>query len=168
MVDLSTYFSHDIDSSEYNVLEPPLGLMSLLSYINKQFGDRVEGRIFKPRIDFDSLEEFFNVISHFCPDIIGIRSLTLYKSFFHAAIAYIRKRAVVVPIIAGGPYSTGSYTDLLQDQNINLAVIAEGEITLAEILEKTLANNKRFPDTESLRKIPGVAFSEGTVGIMDA
>jgi len=167
LIDLSTYFSHDIDSSEYNVLEPPLGLMSLLSYINKQFGDRVEGRIYKSRIDFDSFEELYNVVNGFGADIIGVRTMTLYKDFFHKAIAYIRKRGIAAPIIAGGPYSTASYADMLQDENINLAVIAEGEITLAEILEETLANNKCLPNTESLMKIPGVAFSEATTAIMD-
>jgi|ETNmetMinimDraft_2_1059921.scaffolds.fasta_scaffold19786_2 radical SAM superfamily enzyme YgiQ (UPF0313 family) len=160
LIDLTTYFSHDAGTHEYNVLEPPFGLMALLSYINKEFGDRVEGKIYKPRIDFDSYEELYNLIDNFNPDIIGVRAMTLYKDFFHETIANMRRYGITVPIIVGGPYPTASYREILQDKNINLTVVAEGEVTLADILEKTIANNKQLPDAEVLKKIPGVAFLE--------
>ncbi len=158
LIDLTTYFTNRIDTREYKVMESPIGLMALLSYVNQEFGDRVEGRICKCRIDFDSYEELCNLIKAFSPDIIGIRTMTYYKDFLHEAIDYIRKRGISVPIIAGGPYPTASYADLLQDKNINIVVIGEGEITLADILKQTLANNKRLPDAEVLKKIPGIAF----------
>ena len=49
-----------------------------------------------------------------------------------------------------------------------IVVIGEGEMTLAEIVEKTVANDKRLPDVEVLNKIPGIAFLEETVGTMGA
>ena len=36
LIDLSTYYMKDWDNREYNVIEPPLGLMALMSYINNQ------------------------------------------------------------------------------------------------------------------------------------
>ena len=39
-----------------------------------------------------------------------------------------------------------------------MAVIAEGELTLADILERTLRNDRRFPDKKELKEIPGIAF----------
>jgi len=167
-LDLSAYFSYDHDSREYDVFEPPLGLMALQTYINREFGELVEGKIYKSRIDFDTYEELYNLIISFSPDIIGIRTLSLYKSFFHKVIAYIREREISTPIIAGGPYASASYEDLLQDKNINLAVVGEGEITFAEILEKTIANNKCLPDSEVLKSIPGIAFIEETMGALNA
>lgn len=158
LIDVSTYFSHDITSREYNVLEPPLGLMALLTYINQEFGGMVDGKICKARIDFDSYEELYSLIIGFSPDIIGIRTLTFYRRFFHDAIEYIRKKGIIAPIIAGGPYPTASYNEVLQDKNINIVIIGEGEITLAEVLKHTLSNNKRLPDAEALKKIPGIAF----------
>ena len=160
LIDISTYFSKDIWASEYHVLEPPLGLMALLSYVNREFEDRVEGQIYKSRMDFDSYEELNKLILDFNPHLIGIRALTLYKDFFHKVINSIREGGITVPIIAGGPYATASYDDLLQDKNINIVVIGEGEMTLANLMEKTLANNNWLPDTEALREIPGVAFLE--------
>jgi len=159
-LDLSAYFSHDHDSREYDVFEPPLGLMALQTYINREFGGLVAGKIYKSRIDFDTYEELYNLIISFSPDIIGIRTLSLYKSFFHKVIAYIRERGISTPIIAGGPYASASYEDLLQDKNVCLAVIGEGEITLAEIIEQMLTNNKRLPEAEVLKKISGIAFVE--------
>ena len=76
--------------------------------------------------------------------------MTFYRNFFHDAIAHIRKNGILTPIIAGGPYPTASYTEVLKDKNIDVAVIAEGELTLAEILEKTLSNDKRFPEKNIL------------------
>ena len=160
LFDLSLFFSQETDTHERVLCEPPLGLLALLSYINQEFGDRVEGEIYKARIDFDSYEELYNIIIGFGTDIIGIRTLTFYKGFLHKAVAYIRERGITVPIIVGGPYASGSFAELLQDKNIDLAVISEGEKTLAEILEQTLANNKHLPDVEVLKKISGIAFLE--------
>ena len=148
----------DFDSREYNVLEPPLGLMALLTYINQEFGESVHGGIYKSRIDFDSYEELLLLVKDFKPDMIGVRAMTFYKGFFHDSIDYLRQHGIDVPIVVGGPYPTASYADVLEDRNIDLAVVAEGEITLKEILTKTIANDKIFPDHEVLREIPGVAF----------
>ena len=51
----------------------------------------------------------------------------------------------------------------IEDKNIDVAVIAEGELTLADILEKTLCNGKRFPNKEELKKICGIAFLKETI-----
>ena len=160
LIDVSTYFSKDIRVSEYHVLEPPLGLMALMSYVNREFEDRVEGKIYKSHIDFDSYEALNKLIFDFNPHLIGIRALTLYKDFFHKVINSMREGGIIVPIIAGGPYATSSYDDLLRDDNVDLVVIGEGEITLANLLEKTLANNNCLPDIEVLNEIPGIAFLE--------
>jgi len=159
LIDLSTYYVKAGDNREYNVVEPPLGLMALLTYINKlKFGNMINGKIFKSFIDFNSNEELVSLIKDFQPDIIGIRAMTFYRNFFHDAIAYIRKSGIKTPILAGGPYPTASYYEVLKDKNIDVAVIAEGELTLADILERTLRNDKRFPDKKELKEIPGIAF----------
>jgi len=162
LIDLSTYFSQDIDFSEYNVLEPPFGLMSLLTYVNREFEERIIGKIYKPRIDFNDYEELHDLINDFNPDIIGFRIMTLYKDFFHKVIAYIRRHGITATIIAGGPHATVSYAEILQDKNINLVIIAEGELALSEILEKMLDNNNKLPNVKILKNIPGIAFLEKT------
>ena len=159
LVDLSTYYIRKGENREYNVVEPPLGLMALTTFINKSpIGKKVDIKIIKAFIDFNSNEELVECIKEYAPDLIGCRTMTFYKDFFHDALAHIRASEIKTPIIVGGPYPTASYTEILKDSNIDLIVIAEGEITLQEILEKMLENNKKLPSKEQLASIDGIAF----------
>ena len=160
LIDLSTYYVKAGDNREYNVIEPPLGLMALLTYINTQtFAKKINGKMIKSFIDFNNNDELVDAIKEFKPDVIGIRAMTFYRKFFHDAIDHIRKNGIDTPIVVGGPYPTASYTDVLKDKNINVVVMAEGEITITDILKRTLDNNKRFPNNEELKQIPGIAFA---------
>ena len=165
LIDLSSTFSNEETSSdeerdtrEYNVVEPPLGLMALLTFINKQdYGSKINAKIYKAHIDFNRFEELLQIIEDFKPDIIGFRTMTFYKTLFHDAIKFVRKKGYTIPIIVGGPYPTASYQEALKDKNIDVAVVAEGEITLGEILKKTLSE-KKFPNINELQQIKGIAF----------
>ena len=160
LIDLSTYYVKAGDNREYNVIEPPLGLMALLTYINTQaFAKKINGKMIKSFIDFNNNDELVDAIKEFKPDVIGIRAMTFYRKFFHDAIDHVRKNGIDTPIVVGGPYPTASYTDVLKDKNINVVVIAEGEITITDILKRTLDNNKQFPNNQELKQIPGIAFA---------
>ena len=165
MLDLSTYFSDDVDSREYNVLEPPLGLMALATYVDRELGGKVETKLCKSRIDFDSYEDLYQLVLDYGPDLIGIRAMTFYKGFFHDCLAYLRDRNVKIPIIAGGPYPTASYNEVLEDENLDLVAIAEGEETLLELLKRTLANNGRFPCKEELTDVDGIAYRDNSAQV---
>jgi radical SAM superfamily enzyme YgiQ (UPF0313 family) len=163
LLDLSSYFVNEGDNREYNVLEPPLGLLALKTYIDKIFEDKVNGKILKSFIDFNSQKELFKIVEEFKPHLIGIRAMTFYSGFFHETIKYLRDNGIKYPIIVGGPYPTASYVDIIKDRNIDLAVIAEGEITLADIIRRMLNNNYRFPTKNELPKIPGIAYYSKTI-----
>jgi amino acid adenylation domain-containing protein len=160
LVDLSQLFSTQSQNRLYDMVEEPLGLMYLLSYLNERFGHRVWGKVLKSRIDFDRFGELKTIISEFKPDLVGLRTLSLYREFFHTAVLKMREWGIDVPIIAGGPYSTSDYMFLLQDFNIDLAVIGEGELILAELVEKMMENNNKMPAEEVLKTIKGIAFIE--------
>ena len=160
MLDLSTYFTDDVDSREYNVLEPPLGLMALATYVHREMDDKVDIKLCKSRIDFDSFEDLHQLVLTYKPDIIGIRAMTFYKGFFHDSMAYLRERGIDTPIIAGGPYPTASYNEILDDPNIDMVAIAEGEETLLELLKRTIANGGKFPNKTELQEVGGIAFCE--------
>ncbi|MCP5104169.1 MAG: amino acid adenylation domain-containing protein, partial [bacterium] len=65
------------------------------------------------------------------------------------------------PVIAGGPYATSSYDTMLQDTNIDLAVLEEGEITMAELVTAVMNNGGKPPDEKVLKAIPGIAYMDG-------
>ncbi len=158
-IDLSLYFTSEGENlalSELN--QPPLGPMYLLSYLNQQFGERINGKILKSKMDFDSFTELKAVISDFKPDLIGLRALSVYKNFFHLSVSKIKHWFPQIPIIAGGPYATSDYKLMLQDKNIDLAILGEGELVLEQLINKILENNKKFPDDNELKEINSLAF----------
>jgi amino acid adenylation domain-containing protein len=159
LMDLSQPFSHE-KILQYDVVEPPLGLMNLMTSLNREYGIKINGKIVKSRIDFDSFSQLKELLTTFKPDIIGIRTLVIFKDFFHETVELIRHWGVDVPIITGGPYATGSYPAILQDPNIDLAVLGEGEVTFNELVGKILENGGKLPPRETLAEIAGLAFME--------
>jgi amino acid adenylation domain-containing protein len=157
LLDLSQYFTADSDLLS-DLIEPPLGLMYLLTYLKHCFGSRISGKIAKSMIDFDNYSELKDLILEFNPHLIGIRTLSLYKDFFHTTVSMIRQWGVKAPIVAGGPYATSAYQAILQDPNIDLVVLGEGELTLAQLVEKMLEAGNRLPGETGLKNIKGIAF----------
>ncbi len=160
LIDASQYFSDDTDGL-YNVVEQPLGLLCLATYLNEKLNDQVNIKIIKSGIDFDNFNELKDLLLGFKPDVIGIRALTYYRNFFHRTVARIKNWLPEIPVIAGGPYATNDYKDLLKDPNIDFAILGEGELTFLEVIQNFIYNNKKLPDNDKLSSIPGIAFIEG-------
>ncbi|MFC2145777.1 amino acid adenylation domain-containing protein [Acidobacteriota bacterium] len=158
LLDCTQLFSSEAQGMLYDVIEAPLGLMYLLTNLNQKFGAKVNGKIAKSRIDFDSFEDLKKIIDDFQPQLIGIRSLSFYKDLFHRTAAMIKHWNPHIPIITGGPYATSDYSSILSDKNIMAAVLGEGELTLSELIEAMLENNCEFPGYDVLKKIAGLAF----------
>ena len=159
-MNLSGYFSEDTDSQERVLMEPPLGLIALLSYLNREYKEKVNGKIVKSRLDFDGYQEMANIIKDFKPDIIGISVMTFYKNFAHRAVNFIREQGIETPIFFGGPYPTGDFENALQDKNIDLCMLGEGELTLTELVKVMLNNKNKLPSYKVLKQIPGIALLE--------
>ena len=153
LINISTHFTGDRDVSEYDVLEPPLGLLALLSYLNRELKENVRGKIIKSSVDFDSYKELNEIIKDFKPDLIGVSAMTFHKDFFHESIKEIRKAGYDKMIVTGGPHPTTSYEEVLKDKNIDICVLGEGEATLKEIVQKlSLKNDNKYLVYEDLTK----------------
>lgn len=158
LLDLSQFFT-DRNHIMYDVVEPPIGLLYVMSHLQKQFPTRVRGMVAKSRIDFDCMEELKQMVLDFKPDIIGIRTLNFYKDFFHDTVSQLRHWGIEAPIVSGGPYATSNYKTMLKDPNIDLAVLGEGEITFAQLIATMMAHGNRLPAYDILREIPGLAIA---------
>jgi radical SAM superfamily enzyme YgiQ (UPF0313 family) len=161
LLDLSQLFSTE-SYLHFDLAEVPLGLMYILTYLAHHFGGKVRGKIAKARVDFDNYTEMKRLLDEFKPQVIGIRTLTIYKKFFHKTVAQIRQWGITVPIICGGPYATGNYTEILQDRNIDLVVLGEGEVTFCQLIREFMENDSKLPTEDVLRDIPGLAFIPGS------
>lgn len=162
LLDVSQFFSSSAQSMLYDVVEPPLGLMYLQTYMNRRFGGRVAGKIAKSRIDFDDFASLKQLLMEFKPKLIGIRCLTFYRDFFHETAARIRSWLPHTPIVAGGPYATSDYLSILRDENIDLTVLGEGEETFAQVLEAMLDHRGALPPKDILAGIAGLAFVDNS------
>ena len=159
LMNLSGYFSGDSDSQERKLMEPPLGLIALLTYLNREYQEKINGKIVKSGLDFDNYSEMNKIIKDFKPDIIGIGVMTFYKDFVHRAISSMRSNGIKTPIFLGGPYPTGDYEEVLKDKNVDLCMLGESEITLTELVGKMMKNGYKLPSENELKLIPGIAFS---------
>lgn len=158
LLDLSQHFSSH--QMLYRVVEQPLGELYLLTYLKQRFGNRIDGRIYKSGNDFDNFNELKKIILDFDPELIGIRTLTFFKEFFHETASCIRSWGVKCPIITGGPYASSDYDTILKDKNIDLVVLGEGEYTLGELIEEMLKIDFRLPEPGVLNNIKGIVYAE--------
>ncbi|MCP4350753.1 MAG: AMP-binding protein [Desulfobacterales bacterium] len=159
LLELTQHFRDNPEHDQLgNMIEAPLGLLYLMTYLNERFGDKISGLIRKPVIDFDNFDEMKTIIEDFRPHVIGFRCMSLYKDLAHTSVSVIKNWFPDVPVIAGGPYSTSEYKTLLGDINIDLAVLGEGETTLGELIGKMLENDRKLPGQEVLSQISGIAI----------
>ena len=161
-LDLSQHFSSH--QMLYRVVEQPLGEIYLLTYLEQRFGNRINGRIYKSGNDFDSFNELKQLISDFQPELIGVRTLTFFKEFFHETMALIRDWGFTCPIITGGPYASSDYDTLLKDNHIDLVVMGEGEETLGELVAEMLQNDFCLPPADTLKQIKGIVYKDNYNG----
>ena len=166
-VDASYFFSAD-RMNEIQAVEPPLGCMAILSYLNQKYGDRIYGEIVKTGVDVDTMGELREYVHEFQPDLLMLRTLTYYKDFFVDVITELKKLFPNVPIVAGGPHPTIDPEDCLCRGGVDVCVIGEGEMVCGELVEYMLQNG-RFPNTEMLKGMKGIAFLDcGGNGRADA
>ncbi len=158
LFDVSNLFTSMHETMLHHQIEEPIGLMYLLSTLRQNFGNKINGKIAKALVDFNSFEEMKKMISDFKPKIIGFRTLSIYKDFFHKCIAITKQAFPDVNIIVGGPYVTSEYDTILADSNIDLAVIGEGELTVSEFIGKYFENGMRMPYEDTLAALEGIAF----------
>jgi radical SAM superfamily enzyme YgiQ (UPF0313 family) len=130
-------------------ITPPLGLMYIASYVRTHRHDDV--RIFDIRLHKQYLKDIENIISNYKPDIVGISALTLEAPAMFQIAHLVKTIDKSIPIIVGGPHVSSVPEEVIQNDNIDIAVIGEGEITFKEILEA-------FEGERALETVDGICF----------
>ncbi|GAX59199.1 Fe-S oxidoreductase [Candidatus Scalindua japonica] len=122
-----------------------IGVEYLMSYL-KMKGHNVE-LIFDPGLDdnhflklkfmkkFNQYESLLEKAKSFDPDIIAVSIPTNLYPFVNRIIPLLKKE-LPVPIIAGGPHVSSLPEYVLENENIDMICIGEGEEAFAELLDK--------------------------------
>ena len=71
----------------------------------------------------------------YAPHVIGITAINFEMKEAHELAAAVKAEFPAVPVIIGGPYASANREAILDDENIDVVVIGEGENTAAELLE---------------------------------
>ena len=118
---------------------PPIGLLYVASSAQKHHPD-LQIDVLETSLDAKSDEELISKIQEIDPDVVGIRSISLFEDEM-GRVARLAKAALGVPIVGGGPIATAKRANLLKAiPEIDLLVVGEGEIAFSRLLAGTAAN----------------------------
>jgi len=140
LVDIEAKFCNQ-QNSQLNCkwIHHPIGLMYLASVGQKQFPD-ITFNIFHTATADNPLEKLRSLITDFKPDLIGLRSLSIAREYFLEIANLIHESKPNIPLVAGGPFPSSSYRDLLTSRIVDLVVIGEGEKTFISLIRHYMDN----------------------------
>lgn len=137
------------DISDYNGVIQPFGLAMISSYL-KLKGCNVT--LLDAQAYHMKREKILRYIQELNPKLIGLPLMTNHLS---QTLPFLRDAKRLIPgiiTVVGGPHPSAGYKDLLQNHNeVDIAVIGEGEYTLQEIIEN-------IQQDTPLDRIKGVAY----------
>ena len=111
-------------------------------------------------IDASALElseqELLHRITTLTPDIIGISSTTLAIGNANALAAAVKRQFPSIITLVGGPHATAIPVETLERfSSLDIAVVGEGEETIAELLAA-------FQNGTPLASVTGIVYREGS------
>jgi anaerobic magnesium-protoporphyrin IX monomethyl ester cyclase len=115
---------------------PPIGLMYVASSARLN-NPEVHIEILETSLDARSDEELVTKLLDYRPDLVGIRSISLFEDELKR-VAEVTRSVLDVPIVAGGPIATARRGAVLNAiPAIDLLVVGEGELTFSRLLSGT-------------------------------
>jgi len=137
---------------------PPVGLLYVAASAKKHHPD-LQIDVLETSLDARTDEELAAKLIEIDPDVVGIRSISLFEDELKRVAAVVRN-TLDVPIVGGGPIATAKRGHLLKAiPEIDLLVVGEGEFTFADLLAGTATNGL------ILRQGDGVVdLGDGTAG----
>ena len=131
----------------------PLGLGYLHSYLEKM-GHNVTTLFLNDYSYADCFAEVNDSLKKFSPEFVGFNILTNNRTASFRLIEHIHDNFPRIRILIGGIHTTLMYRQIIRKFPYVTAVIGEGEITTAELLDKL---KKHLP----LNRVKGIAYFSG-------
>ena len=129
----------------------PLGLLYLVSVLRRDFPGEFEIELVEQALEDLSLEEMRERIQGFDPDLIGFSCLSVEADEMQRVARVAKEVKPGCVTVLGGPHATVFYDYALQDPNLDLVVLSEGEITFPELL-------RALREDRPLDEVAGIVF----------
>ncbi len=130
----------------------PIGLGYIAEALQRLRGDEIE--ILDARnLRLDAAEVAAR-IRDLNPHVVGISACNADRTEAHEVALAARTSAPDCKVIIGGPYPSAAIEFVLNDRNIDVAVIGEGEATSVDLLNA-------FDGGGDLEKIQGIVYRDG-------
>lgn len=130
---------------------PPLGILYLASVVRESMGGRWDCRVIDTGISPDPVEKVAAAVSEYRPHVLGLSTLSCEADLMDEIAAVARNLEPRPLIVAGGSHVSASRGRILENANIDIAVIGEAEKTLPELLAA-------IDSGSSLENIDGIVF----------
>ena len=115
---------------------PPIGLLYVAASAKRHHPD-LHLEVLETSLDARTDEQLAAKLLEMNPDLVGIRSISLFEDELKRTASVVRQ-TLNVPIVGGGPIATAKRTSLLKAiPEIDLLVVGEGEFTFAHLLAGT-------------------------------
>jgi radical SAM superfamily enzyme YgiQ (UPF0313 family) len=122
-----------------------MGILTLAAYYRSK--GPYEVGIFDGRAHISTTDELVEAAREFRPDVVGISLFSMERVEGHETAWAIKKALPGVTIIAGGPYPTTQYREMLANPAVDFTVVGEGELSGLELLEAL--QNGQLPESIS-------------------
>ncbi len=141
---------HDIINQ---LLDVPLGILYLSSYLKKNLNQKIDIHFLDLRLVKNKNEALVSKLKEYSPDIIGISLLAFEKSCLPDLVNIIHEHSPDSKIVMGGPYPTYYYEEILTKDYADLVIIGEGEQVLLNLVDCWI-------EGRDIRDIKGIAYND--------
>ncbi len=136
---------------------PPLGIGYIASVLEQ---NNFDVKIIDCRVLNIMFEDLVKILKSMKPDVIGVTAtvLEIQKSIKFAEV--IKKELPDSLLVLGGPHLTSSPLKTLEQSAFDIGVIAEGEYTLLEIVQKLSESKTGKLTSSELKDIKGIVYKD--------
>ena len=133
----------------YNVINHPLGLMSLASYLREKYHYQV--KIEDIRLKGKDRSSLESTIRLYAPDVVGISALTFESDAIPWIAESVKRVNASTPVLLGGPHATAYPEKSAQIPGIDYVVVGEGEVVAGRLIE-------RFLERRDVSDLKGIVY----------